>query len=128
RTNDACCSGVSLTIPQASPGPSVAKILLRTRKSGWFMCASSTASGRLSARLRNSSAVTVSLRRGEDVANRTALTIGLHALYYELACLRTTKRHGPGGQDLEGPSQMVVATSNSSELFGGRRPSVLPAK
>src|SRR5271166_4726290 len=46
-------------MPQASSGPSVAKIFPRTRKSGWSMCAFSDASGRPSASLRNSSAVMV---------------------------------------------------------------------
>src|SRR5207244_12053214 len=59
RTNIPCPSGVSLSPPQSSSGPSVAKILPRTRKSAWPPCAPSTASGRLSARFRNSSAVMV---------------------------------------------------------------------
>ena len=57
RMKDACSSGFSLTIPQSSSGPSVAKILPLTRKSGWPMCADSDTSGRLRARLRNLSAV-----------------------------------------------------------------------
>src|SRR5260370_15567474 len=53
----ACSSGVSLTIPQSSSGPRVAKIFPRTRKSGCPICADSDASGRLRAKLRNSAAV-----------------------------------------------------------------------
>src|SRR5262249_36853825 len=41
--------------------PSVAKILPRTRKSGWPMCADSVACGRLKARRRNPAAVIVAL-------------------------------------------------------------------
>src|SRR5579872_781027 len=52
-----CSSGVNFTMPQASFGPRVANIFPRTRKSGWFMCDSSVASGIASARLRKSSAV-----------------------------------------------------------------------
>src|SRR5262249_22613670 len=58
--NSACCWGVSFTMPQASLGPSVAKILPPTRKSGCPMCDDSITSSRLRARLRNLSAVIAS--------------------------------------------------------------------
>src|SRR5262245_29777508 len=59
-------------MPHVSSGPSVAKILLRTRKSGWPICSASTASGRASASLRNSLAV---MRISSGVTRQAALDV-----------------------------------------------------
>src|ERR1051326_7976802 len=58
-------------MPQASPGPSVAKILWQTRKSGCDICDASTASGMLSAIWRKVFAVIVNLTPPRDPAKYT---------------------------------------------------------
>ncbi len=65
----ACCAGVSLTMPQSPSGPSVAKILPRTRKSGWRMCADSVASGSSRARARKRPAFIASLERARELGD-----------------------------------------------------------